>query len=307
MHDSSTPPPSSTPHDDDVVMASLADDPSGTPGHPRRSRPGTRLVITVMVLLVLGPVLWRWIPKEIARWHAAGAMEKHMQGDSETAKRELETALQWDPESGAIYRQRADLLSDLGEYEQAVEDYSRAVELEPADPLNPIRRSVALQHLKRHGDAIRDWQTVERLVQGRGQMQEAIALNGLAYARALGKTDLDRALDEVNEALQLAGRDAALLDTRGYIQYLRGEYQTARNDLDLAVQSMETQLAAQAQSKDYADARRHQQDVEQMEQSTAVLRYHRALVLHELGEDELADQDLRRVRQLGHEPGDDLF
>jgi tetratricopeptide (TPR) repeat protein len=225
-------------------------------------------------------------------------MEKQLAGDIDAARQELETALAWDPESGPIYRQRADLHVDLGRYEEAVADYSRAAEVEPTDPLNPIKRSVALQHLKRHDDAIRDWLTVQQLVGDQDPLQQAIALNGLAYARALG---------EANQALQWAGRDAAMLDTRGYIQYLRGEYQAARDDLDRAIETMESQLAAVTHIKSYADSRQHERDVKQMEQSTAVLRYHRALILTALGEPELADEDLRRVRQLGHEPGDDLF
>jgi hypothetical protein len=136
-------------------------------------------------------------------------------------------------------------------------------------------------------------------------------LNGLAYARALGNSELDRALDEVNQALQFGGRNvesrAAMLDTRGYIQFLRGEHQAARLDLDRAVEAIELLLAARANLKSYSDPRQHEQESKLLEQHAAVMRYHRALVLQELGETDLADQDLRQVRQWGYEPGDGLF
>ena len=301
-------PPSEMHNDnDDIVLASLADGPSIGPPQAKPRRWGARLSIVVIALLVLGPLLWRWLPTEIARWYAASAMEKHLEGDAEAAEQDFQNALRWDPQSAAIHRQSGDFHAELGQYEQAVDFYSRAVELDATDPLNLMQRSVALQHLERHSEAIRDWEEIVDLLRDKHQTQEAIALNGLAYARALGNTELDLALDEVNQALQFAGPNPAMLDTRGYIQFLRGDYQAARHDLDRAVDSMETQLAAVSQIKSYSDSRQHELDIQQMQQSTAVLRYHRALALEHLGEAELADRDLQRVKQLGFEPGDDLF
>ena len=138
-----------------------------------------------------------------------------------------------------------------------------------------------------------------------------MALNGLAYARALGNTELDQALEEVNQALQFGGRNpesrAAMLDTRGYIQLLRGDYQAARQDLDRAIQSMEMILATAGGVKNYPDPRQHEQDLQLLKHSVAVMYYHRALMFEQLGESELAARDLRRVHELGHEPGDQLF
>ena len=39
----------------------------------------------------------------------------------------------------------------------------------------------------------------------------------------------------------------------------------------------------------------------------AVILFHRALVLQELNKAKLAAKDLARVKELGFEPGDDLF
>ena len=43
------------------------------------------------------------------------------------------------------------------------------------------------------------------------------------------------------------------------------------------------------------------------QRSIAVLHYHRGLVYERLGRQDEADADYRRVRELGFEPGDDLF
>jgi tetratricopeptide (TPR) repeat protein len=303
--------------DEEIFLASLADPQtaSGSGSAERivnsRNRRTSRLAIMLIVAVVLGPLLWRWWPTEVARWYCAIAKERQLEGDLEAATQALLTALWWSPESAAIFRQRGDLHAERRDYEAAIADYARAVELDPADPMNFVQRSVAFQHQKRHAEAIQDWHSIEALVKNQGQEQSATVLNGLAYARALGNSELDRALDEVNQALQFGSRNvesrAAMLDTRGYIQFLRGEHQAARQDLDRAVESIELLLAARANQKSYSDPRQHEQESKLLEQHAAVMRYHRALVLQALGEADLADQDLRQVRQWGYEPGDGLF
>ncbi|MCL4206816.1 MAG: hypothetical protein KJ000_30410 [Pirellulaceae bacterium] len=311
------PGPRATRDDEEIYLASLAgpraasDGGTAQPTSNSRNRRASRVAILALVLLVLGPVLWRWWPTEVARWYGAIARERQLEGDSQAAEQALLTALRWNPESSPLHRQLGDLRVDSRDYDRAVADYSRAIELDPTDPMNFVQRSVVLQHLKRHDEAIGDWHRIEALIKDQGQEQTASVLNGLAYARALGNTELDRALDEVNQALQFGGRNAesraAMLDTRGYIQYLRGEHQAARQDLDRAIESIELLIAARANRKSYADPRQYELDSKLLTQHAAVMRYHRALVLRELGESELADQDLQQVRRWGHEPGDDLF
>jgi tetratricopeptide (TPR) repeat protein len=296
------------PHDEEIFTASLAEPAAKV----RSSRTGPRwttpLITLSIAALVLGPVLWKWVPREIARWHVAVAMEKHSAGDAEQAIARLDKALEWDAESDWIYRQRGDWHVEAGRYEAAIEDYSRAVGLAPEDPRNYMQRSVARQHLGQHDRSIEDWQQIEKLLEAGTAQHRAIAWNGLAYARALGNTDLDQALEDVNRALDIFGPDPAMLDTRGFIQFLRGELDAARQDLEQAVEAIELQHAALTRQRSYSDYQEHQQRLKQHAHSVAVLRYHRALVYEKLGKRELAEQDLRRVRQLGHEPdGKQLF
>jgi tetratricopeptide (TPR) repeat protein len=309
-------------HDEeDVFLASLADrtgsksngsDPSGNAfPKPEGSRWTSRLAILVLTLIVFGPVVWRWWPKEVSRWYVAIATERQLDGDFSGAEEALTKAALWDEDSASILQQRGDLLIDTGRYEEALEDYVRAIQLNPDDPMARIKRSVALQHLSRHAEAIEEWLKIKTAWQDRGQEVFAMALNGLAYARALGDSDLDLALDEVNRALQFGGRHpenrAAMLDTRGYLHFLRGDYPAARQDLDRAIESMEHMLAKTSSLKGYPDPREHQQDLKQLKHHVAVMHYHRALLLESLGELELAGRDLRRVRELGYEPGHQLF
>lgn len=302
-------PQSSGRHDvdrDEVVTAWLSDgSPDGSRATPGRWT--TRIIILALMVFVLGPVLWNWAPREIARWHVAAAMERHQAGDHAGAMAKLDEALTWDRQSATIYRQRGDWNSEAGLYEAAIQDYSQAVQWEPENPLNYNQRSIALQHAGRHDESVQDWLAINELWSDADAEQQAMALNGLAYARALGKTDLDQALDEVNQALNLLGPNAAMLDTRGFIQFLRGDKDAARHDLQQAVEAVEQQLASLQDQQDYSDDQRWARELKEFQQSVAVIRYHRALVYEALGEDELAEQDLTRVRQLGYEPGEHLF
>ncbi len=292
-----------SPGDRNVIRASLVEPPvQREPGRgvpPSGSARGVRLIL---ILLVLGPVLWMWAPRERARWYTAKALEQQLAGDPEEALTYLNRALEWDRQSDWLYRQRADWLVDAGRYEQALEDYTRAIALSPGEALNYMQRSVAWQYLGRHDQSIADWERVVELFSNHSSRHRAIAWNGLAYARALGKRDLEQALEDIERALAIFGPDPAMLDTRGYLRFLGGDLEAAREDLNQAVQTIENQHAELKQRRDYADRREHEQRVRQHAHSVAVLRYHRALIYEQLGEPEQAAQDVGRVRQLGFEP-----
>jgi tetratricopeptide (TPR) repeat protein len=290
-------------------MASLAEEDGESPPPQRNNVWTARLAIFGVLALVLGPVTWRWAPREIGRWYEAAAVEKKLDGDDQGALEQLENAFRWNPESASAHRLRGEWRLKAKAYQAALQDFAKAIELEPSDPRNLINHSVALQHLGRHQEAIEDWEQLRSMLQQyrAPQVQLGVALNGLAYARALGNSDLDQALEEINEALQLAGWNAAMLDTRGYIQYLRGELEPAHQDLDRAVRETEGKLIAAREDKSYADLRDRDVGVSELEQTVAVLRYHRSLVYQQMGESELAAQDLRRVKELGYEPDEHLF
>ena len=112
---------------------------------------------------------------------------------------------------------------------------------------------------------------------------------------------------------------APILDTRGFVSYklaVTGEsekraerFEAARKDLDLAVVAMEACVHVErvlVTRYQGADLRSAKADLKRSEQSLAVIRYHRALLLDELGEDQLAARDRSRVKQLGHEPNERL-
>ena len=336
--DSSAPPP---------MLASLAEpERAGRP--PRRAPWTARLVVAATALLVLGPILALGLPAEISRWYEAAAIEKRLDGDLEGAIETLDQALRWRPHAPSVYLRRAEWKLQRKDYRGALADYDRAIQLAPHTPQAYIWRSRALQHLGRHQEAIADWHRAEQYQDG-AVGSRASMLNGLAYAQALGNTELDQALENVETALryvdslesllkpdpavsgdrgrwwlrklqslvesdnrsrielELIGTKAAMLDTRGYIQLLRGELEAAQRDLDEAVKLIEVRLERRSQSTDYIDRREFELEMEEERQSAAVIHYHRALLYDRLGQTAEADRDRERIRQLGYEPGSHLF
>ncbi len=145
-------------------------------------------------------------------------------------------------------------------------------------------------------------------------MSEATVLNGLAYARALANIELDEALRDVNRALELTGKQAALLDTRGYIHFRRGAFESARADLNEAISLLEAEQSAggsQGKTKSrettHEDPREERRLKKERDHTLAVLLYHRLLILNELEAEVEADMDRKRIVELGFEPSEKLF
>ena len=97
-----------------------------------------------------------------------------------------------------------------------------------------VARAVALQRLKRHEDAIRDLSQALLLRRKAGSVlsdhrySQPELLNARAYTRAIAGLELDEALHDINDAIEGERENAHFLDTRGYIYYLRGDYDQAR-------------------------------------------------------------------------------
>jgi tetratricopeptide (TPR) repeat protein len=263
------------------------------------------MLILAALLILLLPAAVIFGPPEIAAWHLAAAQEQRAAGNKDAAYDRLQHAHRWSPGSAGVLLQRAAWRLEDGQTEDALADADAAAELRPDEFRILSLRAQILQHLDRHAEAIQDWKTIDRLSQTRGTPERPTALNGLAYARAVGKLDLQEGLQNVEEALKIRPNEPAILDTRGYLLYLLGEYDKAIVDMDAAVKGIEDARPSPIRHPpDDIDISR----VNTHEQGIAVIHYHRALVLKALGREADAEQDLRRARELiGREPDEKLF
>lgn len=114
-------------------------------------------------------------------------------GAYEDAVRPLEKALKLAREDNAYKAQLHTLLGDvhnqLDDLEQAMEHYEQALMLDPGNVL---------------------------------------AMNNFAYFLAVRDTNLDRALELIQEVIRKEPRNAAYMDTYGWVYFKQGDYQNAR-------------------------------------------------------------------------------
>ena len=272
----------------------------------------TGLIILFMIGIVVGPICVAYLPKEIAYWQMAAAEEMRLDGRLEEAILYLSRAIDKCPNDSTLWRQRAQWRMEARQFEQALLDADRAVALAPGSAEGYMVRSQIYQHLGRHAQAVKDWSWLVEATRQRKGAEHASALNGRSYARALGGLELEEAKKDIEAALSIVGPNAAMLDTRGYLRYRRGEYAAARADMEKAVALAEGEFQLYSRGAEKlrlgtADPRLLELELSRHAQATAVIRYHRALVYDRLGMQDRAEEDRRRVRQLGFEPNDSLF
>lgn len=288
---------------DDVVLANLAD----SDQRPPKRGWGGLFFVVFMAVIVLGPVLLLGLPHEVGKWYEAAAVRAYEAGDTETAEKNLEQSLRWASENQKLYLRRAQWKLEAEDYQGAYEDASKAVEIAPDDTQALMTKSVACQHLDRHAEAIEIWKSLAKQYAAGFAGNRAQILNGLAYAQAVGNTELDEALQNVQKALELTGDGPEMLDTRGYIYYLRGEYEAAAKDLERAVDMMESRLRILKEDRQYVEQRERDEMLKLARHSTAVILYHRLLLNEALQNPEAAEKDRQRILELGFEPGEHLF
>lgn len=296
---------------------------------PRTPTPGLWMFTLLLTAILVVPVVAGLVPREIGRWYLASALEQRKVGEKDQAYAQLDQAIGWDKDEAVYYLQRANWRREDGQYQAALEDCNRAIDLvgTGGDSALALKfqfealssRAQILQHLGRHGAAIADWKQIDQMSTTSGIPPRAVALNGLAYARAVGKLELKAGLAAADEALQLYPNADSILDTRGFLRYELGDYPGALADLDKAVKGIEQSYAEveklrAARMKSDMDQRLMPPDEQQFldpesnKQSVAVIRYHRSLVYDKLGRAKDAEKDRARVKELlGREPDATLF
>ncbi|MDA1053006.1 MAG: hypothetical protein O3C40_21345 [Planctomycetota bacterium] len=299
----------------------------------QRRTPRLRARGLLLLLFVVGvavPTFLYWLPSERARWQIAAARAKWLDGDLAGAIQVLDAASQEFPDTSAIYEQRIEFNLEAEEFDKALADAERLLKLLPKSQTPYWLKMQTLQHLGRHSEAIEVCQEMLRRTDDEWIGSRSQALNGLAYAQAVGGEDLDAALESITEALRLqgdhadrllqttlpfsppelslAGSQAALIDTNGYVLYRLGEDRQARAELEKSVALFE-KLSAQEQAEILTAVRSYSVELTSKSnaQTLAVLLYHRSLVYDRLGMRDEANVDRQRVRNLGYEPNDQLF
>jgi len=198
--------------------------------------------------------------EQLARRAAAFASRR----DYERALADLDRAIELEPTSAAHLAQRGTVLDALKRPAKAIEDFDKALELDPAHvdarwhramlrlrvgnrdgaksdvdaldqalaPQAQLRLSMSRLYLELDQPAQSVAQLNRWLAAHPSEVRRYVALNERCWARTLLGTELDKALDDCNEAIAADKRNAAYLNVRGLVQLRLGRYDRALADFD---------------------------------------------------------------------------
>jgi tetratricopeptide (TPR) repeat protein len=142
-------------------------------------------------------------------------------GQYEKALDDLNRAIQLDPNRAPAYNRRGNIYQKLGQYEQALADYKRAIQLNPEDITSYNNRGNIYANLGQYEKALADYERVVHL-----NPDDAITYNnrGTTY-HDMGQ--YEQAIADFNEAIRLNPDYASAYNNRGNAYAILGQYEQA--------------------------------------------------------------------------------
>ena len=174
-------------------------------------------------------------------------------------------AIELNPNNPVYYFARGNAKYDLGEYRAAIDDYNKAISLDPNNSATYNNRGNAKSNLGEHPAAIDDFNKALEI-----NPNDAVAYNN----RGAAKSDLreyQAAIDDFNKALEINPNYAEAYNNRGATQGNLGEYESAIDDFNKAIKI----------NPNYAEA-----------------YYNRGITKHRLGDKAGAKADYHKANQL---------
>ena len=151
-------------------------------------------------------------------------------GDYDRAIEDHTRAINLAPNLAPVFANRGSAYSRKGQQDRAIEDYNHAVRLDP-DNAEIINERGLLYSIK--GDYDRAIKDHELAIQLDPDLSLAFAGRGYTYHR---KGDYDRSIRDYNEAIRLGQKDMQVFLNRGHAYYRKGNYPQAIEDFDKAIQ-----------------------------------------------------------------------
>jgi tetratricopeptide (TPR) repeat protein len=147
---------------------------------------------------------------------------------------DIAAGLKLDPENADLLAADAELLFTSGDYQGAVNALASLTARQDAEgkytPATHLKLGIAMA---RSGQkALADREIAGVMAQASAN---ASALNSLCWNLAIANVALDRALAACDAALALQADDPAFLDSRGFVQFRRGDYAAAIASYDKAI------------------------------------------------------------------------
>ena len=161
----------------------------------------------------------------------------YSKGEYNKAMERFSRAIELNPQLSVAYNNRGSAYAKKGEYDRAIQDYDRAIELDPSDADAYYNRGLAYMYIGDHDRAIRDCNSAIEL----DPNSPTIHLSrGLAY---FFKGDYHSSIQNYSRAIALDPSDALAYYNRGLSWLCLEEWEKAESDLSQA-QSLGRDMAA---------------------------------------------------------------
>jgi tetratricopeptide (TPR) repeat protein len=189
-------------------------------------------------------------------------------GDYMSALADLDRSCELDPTSAACFAQRGAIQEALKRPAKALEDFDRALELDPTQAEARFQRAWLRLQAKDHDGAKADLDALDKTLASQAQMRLSMshlyldleqpaqalaqlnqwlaahpnevtrdaALNSRCWARAMLGIELDKALDDCDDAVDSDSKNASYLDSRGWVYLRMGKYGKALSDFDRSIE-----------------------------------------------------------------------
>lgn len=128
-----------------------------------------------------------------------------------------------------LYRAQAIFYKLAGEKKQAIKTYSSALKLEPDNVTLLLSQAMLYYNMKQFDAYESNLKHALKV-----DPEDVETLNALAYFYVERKTNLDEAGKLLKKALAIAPNEYYILDSRGWLYYQQGNYQSAEADLQRA-------------------------------------------------------------------------
>ncbi|MFH1958376.1 MAG: tetratricopeptide repeat protein [bacterium] len=188
----------------------------------------TALVISVALIVLL---VKRRLIKTITCIHRGNTYRD--KGEYDGAIKDYDKAIELSPKNARAYNNRGNTYRDKGEYDRAIRDYNKAIELNPEFTAVYINRGIAYHDKGEYDRAIRDYDKVIEL-----NPEYAVAYNnrGFNYNE---KGEYDRAIRDYNKAIELDPENEYPVKNLGGVYFQQGKLSLALKKLNEALNMKE--------------------------------------------------------------------
>lgn len=294
-------------------------------GETPKSTTGPRIRFVLRMALIAGLLVVLWnhfdlgtkVRSGIGRHFAENALRLYSRGDYPAALAEAEKAVGWSPNDTQLLLIRSEMRRLNKDYRGALADAEAVAALKPDDRYASDIRRTMYHMLHEHRKAVEAaTEALDRKIGDRAGL-----LNDRAYARAVGDFEIDQALADIDEAIQLRKGDnrsdgddgvASFLDTKAYVLFRRKQYPEALKELDPAIahterEHKELELRLTGGVRRRPDDRDPFSKLQRVEHNLAVMYHHRGEIYEQQGKAAEAKRDFEAAVDLGFNPAEGVY